>query len=315
MQKTLIFTCTIIGLCNLFSFSARADEVYLKNGDRLTGTIKQEDKDAITIQTESMGLVRIEMPAVIKVAAAKEAVRDDKSPSDKKTSEPDADDQKNPAVWKREVSVGFNRTTGNTREDDFAGRFFASRTDKHVDEWTLKGDLFYSSQKRKMDRQKWYLMARYAYSFGSNKKWYNFYRLETDHDRFADIDYRFVPAGGFGYWFFDTDKTKLMAEVGAGIERTHFKSNTKYTSDWVLIPRAWLEKKIFENITVSHGISYYPAFEDFNCYRLRSETSLDIKMNNHIKIRFSIFDDYNSNPPKDTKKNDMRAITSLVCSF
>jgi putative salt-induced outer membrane protein YdiY len=299
----------------LFSFNARADEVYLENGDRITGTIEQEDKDAITIQTESMGIVRIERPAVLKVVAVKEEVSDDKSPSDKKIGAPDADDQKSPAVWKREVSVGFSRTTGNTREDDFAGRFFASRTDKHVDEWTFKGDLFYSSQKRKMDKQKWYLMARYAYSFGRDKKWYNFYRLETDHDRFADIDYRFVPAGGFGYWFFDTDKTKLMAEVGAGIERTHFKSNTKNTSDWVLIPRAWLEKKIFENITVSQGISYYPAFEDFNHYRLRSETALDIKTNNHIKIRFSIFDDYNSNPSEDTKKNDMRAITSLVCSF
>ncbi len=299
----------------VFICNALADEVYLKNGDRITGKIQKQDEETIMLETQTMGLVRIERPAVLKVVAAKEEISDDKSPSDKKIGAPDADDKKSSAVWKREVSVGFNRTTGNTREDNFAGRFFASRTDKHVDEWAFKGDLFYSSQKRRMDRQKWYLMARYAYSFGRDKKWYNFYRFESDHDRFADIDYRFVPAGGFGYWFFDTDKTRLMAEVGGGIERTHFKSNTKYTSDWVLIPRAWLEKKIFENTTFSQGISYYPAFEDFNHYRLRSETALNIKMNNHIKIRFSIFDDYNSNPPKDTKKNDMRAITSLVCSF
>jgi hypothetical protein len=41
MQKTLIFTCTIIGLCTLFSFNARADEAYLKNADRITGETQQ----------------------------------------------------------------------------------------------------------------------------------------------------------------------------------------------------------------------------------------------------------------------------------
>ena len=220
-----------------------------------------------------------------------------------------------PILWTREITVGFNRTTGNTREDSFAGSFLWNRQDKHVDEWTLKGNLFYSSTKRKMDRQKWYTMGRYAHSLGLEKKWYNFYRIEADHDRFADIDYRLVPALGIGYWFFDLPEIKLMLEIGGGIESTYFKSDIKNTLEWAWIPRAWLEKELFKDIVLTQGISYYLAFEDFNRYRLRSDTAINIKINNKFKLRFGLLDDYNAKPPEGTKKNDFRAITSLAYSF
>ena len=65
-----------------------------------------------------------------------------------------------------------------------------------------------------MDTQNWYGMLRYAFSFWE-RRWYNFYRLEADHDRFANIDYRIVPSCGIGYWFSDKEDYKAMAELAA----------------------------------------------------------------------------------------------------
>jgi putative salt-induced outer membrane protein YdiY len=313
-KNILLFFFITVALLQISAISSFADVIYLKNNDRLTCVIVYESDDEISVIAESVGKVTINKALIERVERQGQEIVLDRqalpTTVPEKTQSPDND-----VLWKREISAGFHRATGNTREDNFAGSLLIHRNHKHVDEWMIKGNMFYSSTKRKMDRQKWFLSGRYAYSFGRDKKWYNFYRLEADHDRFADIDYRFVPAGGFGYWFFDTDKTRLMAEVGAGIERTHFKSNAKDASDWVLIPRAWFEKKIFENITISQGISYYAAFEDFDHYRLRSETACDFLINSQLKLRFSVFDDYNSNPTKDTKKNDLRFMTSLAYSF
>ena len=175
--------------------------------------------------------------------------------------------------------------------------------------------MYYSSTKRKMDAYKWYGMGRYAYSFGSMKRWYNFYRIEVDHDRFADIDYRFVPAAGVGYWFYDLPRLKLMVEAGAGYEHTSYRSNIKDKGGWVLAPRAFFEKELFSNTKISQNIFYYPAFEDFSDYRIHSETMLDIAMNHKLSLRISLIDDYNADPPADTKDNDLRVISSLAYSF
>jgi putative salt-induced outer membrane protein YdiY len=289
-----------------------ADEIYLKNNDRITGKIEDVNDGLVSVQTEAMGTVSVEKGAIKKIMR-KDSVVEEKMVETRGIL--NETEQGKAVSWKGELSAGFNRTTGNTREDNFAGGFLLSRNDKHVDEWTLKGDFFYSSANRKMNKQKWYTMARYARSFGRRKKWYNFFRFETDHDRFADIDYRIVPSTGLGYWFLDSEDAKLMAEVGVAPEMTYYSDGIENTLGWEIIPRIWLEKKLFKKISLIQDFYYYQAVEDLDEYRLRSVTALDFKINDCLKLRVSLWDEYKSNPPKDTKKNDARFITSVAYSF
>jgi len=285
-----------------FLATVYADEIYLKNGDKISGQIAQEEQDSLSVETEAMGLIAVKRDLIGHIVRAQKSLQKDiNDPTD--------------ITWKREVALGYNYATGNTRESQFSGNFLLSRKNKHIDEWTAKGNMYYSSAKRKMDAHKWYGMGRYAYSFGSMKGWYNFYRVEADHDRFADIDYRFVPAAGVGYWFYDLPKLKLLLEAGAGYEHTSYRSNIKDKGNWVLVPRAFFEKELFTNTKIRQDVSYYPAFEDFSDYRIHSETILDIAMNQKLSLRISLIDDYNADPPADTKDNDLRVISSLAYSF
>ena len=285
-----------------FLATVYADEIYLKNGDKISGQIAQEQQDSLSVETEAMGLIAVKRDLIGHIVRAQKSLQKDiNDPTD--------------ITWKREVALGYNYATGNTRESQFSGNFLLSRKNKHIDEWTAKGNMYYSSAKRKMDAHKWYGMGRYAYSFGSMKGWYNFYRVEADHDRFADIDYRFVPAAGVGYWFYDLPKLKLLLEAGAGYEHTSYRSNIKDKGNWVLVPRAFFEKELFTNTKIRQDVSYYPAFEDFSDYRIHSETILDIAMNQKLSLRISLIDDYNADPPADTKDNDLRVISSLAYSF
>lgn len=218
-------------------------------------------------------------------------------------------------VWQGEVSAGYDRTSGNTHASQLTVSALINRNRKHVDEITLKGEMYYSSSERKMNAQKWYGMGRYAFSFGQDKKWYNFYGLEGDHDRFANIDYRLIPAAGLGYWFFDSEEMKLMSEVAVGLEHTDYRDQTKDTDEIVLIPRIFFEKTLFGKSKISQDVYAYPQVEDFNNYRVHSETTLTSPVTERLSLRLSLIDDYNSSPPADTKKNDIRAVSSLTYSF
>lgn len=281
-----------------------AEQVFLKNKDIITDELAGEDEEAILIETEAMGRVSINKKFV--EAAVGKPEEEKKSESGRRFGE---------AIWDRKVTAGYNALTGNTRTRQLSAGLFINRNRYHMDEVTAKGDIYYSSSDRKMNTQKWYGMGRYAFSFGKTRMWYNFYKVEAGHDRFADIDYRIVPTGGLGYWLYDLPRLKVMAEAGVGFEHTDYRSQTKDRNEAVLVPRAFLEKKLFANSKISQDIYFYNPVDDLSDYRLRSETVFTVSLNEKLSLRLSLTDDYNSKPPKDTRKNDMRFVSGLAYSF
>jgi putative salt-induced outer membrane protein YdiY len=64
--KAIMFLCFI---CAVFSAQGFADEVKLKNGDRLTGTILKSDGKSLTLKSEFLGTVNINWEAVDQITA------------------------------------------------------------------------------------------------------------------------------------------------------------------------------------------------------------------------------------------------------
>lgn len=292
-MKIIICIITFIFMCPLGSY---AETIYLNNGDKISGNIIAEEKNSISIESTAMGIVSIKRNMI-------------KSIENKK----DVPEPKKDKNWKREISIGYNKTDGNTKESQFSMNLYANRkTD--IDEFTIKGNVYYSSSNDKMDSQKWYTMTRYARSFW-DKEWYNFYKFEADHDRFANINYRLVPSAGVGYWFSDTDGWKAMLECGMGFEYVKFRDDSKDSLEPIIIPRAFFEKKLFEHTLISQEFILYPSLKDSGEYRMHSESALTNPINDKLSLKFSLIDDYNSSPAPDVKKNDWRLISSLVYSF
>jgi putative salt-induced outer membrane protein YdiY len=305
-QKRLL----ILLLLQLYVINnACADQVYLKNKDRLTGAIIKETSDAVDIKTSAMGIIKINKKAIDKI------IKDDKQTTQTESSQQHLSKPKPEIIWTKTLKGGYNLSTGNTQKSALYSSIFLNRNHLKVNETTLRADAYYSSTDKKMDSQKWYAMARYAYSFGMNKRWYNFFRFEADHDRFADIDYRLLPAAGVGYWISDSDDMKFLVEAALGWEHTVFNTDDKKKNDAVLTPRAYFEKKLFSNSKISQDIYYYPALDDFVNYRLHSETVLSVALNDKLSLNLSLIDDYNSRPKAGAEKNDLRLISSLGYSF
>ena len=279
-----------------------AEEIYLKNGDRLSGELI-EDKDVIIIDTEAMGTVSVKKEFVQRIVKEEEQ------------GAPAVTEVEKEVIWQRKISVGYNKSSGNTKASQLFMNLLANRKIDHVNEFTLAGNAFYSSSNEKMDAQKWYGMARYAFSLGQEKKWYNFYKFEADHDRFANVDYRLIPAAGIGYWFYDLADLKLLAELGLGYEHTVYRDQTGDSDEAVVVPRIFFEKAIFANARISQDLYLYPALDDLNDYRVHSETRFVNPLTDKLSLNLSLIDDYNSTPAQGAKKNDLQLISSLEYTF
>lgn len=304
----LSFAALLFSVCvlSLFSSSAYADEIYLKNNDKISGQIVEEDEYTLSVKTEAIGLISIRKEFVDRIARPQTSPKEDQKRQETKIPL---------AAWQGDIAAGYNTARGNTRTERFSLSALANRNRRHVDEWTFKGDLFYSEADNKMDVQKWYGMGRYAFSFGPRKAWYNFYRLEGDHDRFAEIRYRAIPAAGIGYWFFDLPQTRLLAEAALGVEWTDYYGRKKSASELVAIPRLFYEQVLFERGKFTQDVHLYPALTDSGSYRVRSESALTVSINDRMGLRLSLIDYYNSEPPDETGKNDLTLMSSLTYSF
>lgn len=287
----------ILSLLFIWQIHAYSEEIHLKNGDRLSGEIIEQNDASISLKTDAIGTILIKRNHIDYIGSAGKEILA----------------QTEEMRWQREASLGYNQSSGNTQNNQFSLTFSANRKTDY-DEFIIKANTFYSSSNEKMDAQKWYGMARYAFSSLRNK-WYNFYKIEADHDRFADINYRVIPVGGVGYWLFDNPDLKAMAEVGLGLEYTNFRSTAKNSSEIILAPRVFLEKKFFDSLKVSQDIIMYPYLGEIGEYRLRSETSLVNPINDKLSLKLSLIIDYNSVPSKGTKNSDTRIISGLTYAF
>lgn len=283
----------------LITTSLHAHEIQLTNGDRISGKIVSETDSQVTIDTRAMGRVTIDRNFIKTEEAAKPAVSAD-SGSD--------------IAWKKELSVGYSQSGGNTEKSLANVGVNVSRKTSH-DEWSGKYTAYYSSSEKRMDGRKFYGMLRYAYSYGQNLKWYHFYKLEGDQDRFSNIDYRISPQTGLGYWFADRKDWKALAEMAVGFEHTNYRDNTESDNEAILVPRGFFEKQLTDSFSLREDAYLYPSLSDVGEYRLRSESSLVGKINEQMSWKLSFQDDYDSDPGGSAKKNDYRLVTSIDYNF
>ncbi|MBU0468034.1 MAG: DUF481 domain-containing protein [Candidatus Omnitrophica bacterium] len=331
----------LLAIIVLISNYVCADEILMRNGDRITGKVIDENLFELKVYTG------VDRPIVVNKEFIRRHDRDQDQPEkkvekvyvpqeieeineEKQVSyEPEVKSEKSKevdrmaerqeivknavSVWERKISLGYSQSGGNVESTDMAFDLLLSKK-RDVYENTIKLGGVFSSADNRSTARKFNGMLRTATSFGSNNKWYRYLKLDGDHDRFSNIDQRFVPSVGLGYWFSDTDGFKAMVEAGLGAEYTNFRDDTKNETRAVFVPRAFVEKKL-KNMRLSQEMIAYPSLKDSTEYRIHSETAVTNPISDNVFLRFSLIDDFNSRPNGDTEKNDYRMTSALDVKF
>ena len=216
--------------------NASADEVWLKNGDRLTGKVMSLEGGTLVFNTSYAGdlsikwgeVVNLKTDEPIKVVLGDETTAQGLvTPGDpgkvkvkaEQIAEPVTVDLANvktinpkpPMTTKARVNVGASFTSGNTdTQDIYADGEFIARTDQN--RYTI-GGLYKRSEDNnvKTDDKK---LGYMKYDHFLTKKWYAYANATAEQDDFKDLDFRYTLGIGSGYQFIESERTNLSFELG-----------------------------------------------------------------------------------------------------
>lgn len=322
------YSLVLIAILFVSSGSVQADEVFLKNGDKLTGTVVSKAADKLVFETKYAGNVEINWADISRLTTDQPVriqLDDDKmlegpltAPAENKLEVTDT------AVGVKEVTldqvaainppdlsglrysgffnIGLKTEEGNSDEDTF-----------HIDSegtfrWTenrvilaLDGDYENTdgdNTKRTLD-----LFNTYDNFFDDQWFWTN--GLSFEHDKFADLRLRTTATTGLGYQVYDTAKISLSIQAGPGYvwEDFYAGDNSYYAAAiWALRFRYILfddlKLEAFHNHRMTQGL------ENFDDYVWLSQTGLRVPIFDDFRATIQVNFDRDNAPGAGAEKND-----------
>ena len=248
----------------LLSFSAAlwsADQVHMKNGDRVTGAIIKKDAKTLTIKTDLFGTVTLPWDQVDNIKAdqvlnvvlpegktvkAKLDTQEGKVAVD--TTDPNVPDAKvEPAqiialrndaeqksyerllaprltdLWAGNATIGWAGTKGNAETQTFTMGLNAARV-TNTDKMTLYFNAIRANAlvNNLSARTAQAIRGGWGYNRNLSKRLFVNTFNDYEYDRFQNLDLRFVLGGGLGYAAWKSDRGRLDLLGGGAYNREKF---------------------------------------------------------------------------------------------
>lgn len=342
-----------ISLLIIFFFSqlALADQVILKNGDRLTGTIEKLDGKELVIKTEFAGEITIQWSAIQELNSAEplhvESKEGQKIQGTVKTedgkiavqttdkgqvevpkesvslirsqSEQSAYEQTlHPDwlhAWEGGANVSFAMTRGNSETKNLALAFKADRKTLH-DHLGLYANSVYATNDApaavpSLTAKAIQGGARYDHDL--TPKLFGFVAGDFQTDELQLLDLRSVFSGGLGFHVIKREHTTL--DLLGGGNYTHEKYDTFTRNVAGLTLGEELITRLGKATDLTQKLYFYPDLSETGEYRATFNFGTVTKINSWLGWQNSFGDIYVTNPPPGTRQNDILLTTGLNFSF
>jgi putative salt-induced outer membrane protein YdiY len=327
--------------------SAAADQVSLKNGDRLSGTVVKSDGKTLVLHTDYAGDVSLKWDAVqgiqageplhVELQDGRKAVGTVSTSDDKiqiatpgagsveapvssvKTLRNDAEQKAyertlHPGLlqeWKTGLNAGFALTRGNSETKNLSVGFLAARQTLH-DKLGLYANSVYASNDAAGATPS--TTANTAggglrYDHDLRGRVFAFGAADFFSDALQSLNIRSVFGGGAGYHVIKNDNTTL--DLLAGLNYTH-ESYTGLTRNFAALTIGEeVMHKLGKSTTLNESLTFFPNLNDLGEYRGTFAFSTVTKMNRWLGWQNSFSDIYVTNPPLGKKQNDIILTTGL----
>jgi putative salt-induced outer membrane protein len=227
-----------------------------------------------------------------------------------------------PMGWSGKGQAGYVMSRGNSDTDSANAKLDLNlvRNDwKHA----LSLDGLFGRNSGITSAERW--DARLQSSYQINVHLFSFGALSYQDDRFSGFQYQASASGGLGYKFFDTENTKLSAQIGVGyrslrpellikndagavIERIPLQTQTEVvgTAGIDFLHQFNASTKLLDKLNADSGSSNTS---------IRNDLSLEVKINKKLSLAvgYSVLE--NTNPPAGTKQTDTITTLNLVYAF
>jgi putative salt-induced outer membrane protein YdiY len=313
-----------------------ADEVQLKNGDRLTGEVKSLKEEKLILVTSYAGEITITWSEVaalrtdkpIKVVLTDESMVEGISQPGKEqeinllTEKIEGDitirlmdvksinpDPPGPTVKiNARANVGIDVKKGNTDTETyhFDGSFVA-RTEKNRYRVSFETDSEKSSDVDTVDN--WIGSINYDHFLSG--KWFLYGNSSFESDEFKDLNLRSVLGVGSGYQFIETDSSKFSGEVGFSYVNEDYvlDEDDSYSAGRLAFI---IEKPLFdERVIFFHNDEALVNFEDADDITIRTQTGFRFPFARRFNMTLQYNWDWEKMPATGQEKSDERYLVTL----
>jgi putative salt-induced outer membrane protein YdiY len=345
------FTILVVAVLFLLHFPALADQVGLKNGDRLSGTIVKSDSKVLVLHTDYAGDISLKWDAIQTIQSSEQLhieLQDGKSAVGSVTTEDDEleittktgstveapkssmktlrDDAEQSAYektlrpgllqdWKAGLNIGFALTGGNSQTENLSLSFTGIRQTLH-DKLGLYANSVYAT-----NNAPGAVPATTANTIGGGLRYdhnlsprvFGFGASDFFSDALQTLNLRSVFGGGVGFHAIKKDATTL--DLLGGVNYTHESYASLSRSFAALTTGEELMHKLGKSTVLNERLYLFPDLNSAGDYRGTFDLATITKMNKWLGWQTSFSDVYVTNPPVGKKQNDVIFTTGLNVSF
>jgi putative salt-induced outer membrane protein YdiY len=348
--RNFLLAITMIGFLLLSQFLF-ADQIVLRNGDRLTGTITKSDSKSLVIKTEFAGEVTVDWPAIQEINSTQAlhlGLKDGKTvvgsvkttdgnfeveapgkaavtvPKDavefvrNDAEEAAYDKSLHPGLlqgWAGGANVSFALTRGNSETKNLAVAFTADRKTLHDHLGMYANSVFAANDAPgavpATTANAVQGGTRYDRNFGSRT--FSFAGADFQTDALQSLDLRSVFSGGWGWHAINNKRTTL--DLLGGLNYTRENYSTLQRNLVALNVGEELMHKIGAATVLTEKLYAYPDLNQTGEYRAAFNFGTVTKLSKWLGWQNAFGDIYVTNPPAGKKTNDILLTTGLNVSF
>jgi len=328
----------------------KTDQIWLKNGDHLTGEIKKlqlgifyfKPKYALnSIEIDWAEVDRVESverfnviftngethSGVIRKVEAKEGTLDFTINDDGQTVATERLEVVNIQPQKSSflaqlngsIDYGFSYVSGNNQLQSSLGANAAYRGEKNHMSSSLSSS--FSGQSDAEDTTRQSFSADYSRILTPNYFITGLGALLSSSQQ--ELDLRVTFGGAFGRTLIRTDRTAFAASFGAVGSRERYTSDTAATTSTGTNPETTSEllgtldfsNFKFDAYSITSSLRVYPSLSTWGRVRFGSETNVSWEFIKDLYWNLRVYENFDSKPPINAPKNDFGITTGLGWKF
>jgi len=331
--------CLLLAVCYSFFLTSPifADEVILKNGDRLSGRILSHDDESIVLETSYAGPVKIDPDFVDKItllasgdrAAAITVVRESAKLEETGSVKPirNAETGLKPVPklfggrfygaadgWSGNANIGFSYTSGNSATATMTTGIRAVKTGSD-DKLTVYFRSHWNKNRKLSDNatttNAYWGGARYDRDINDRMFGYGSFDFERDHPK--KLNFRSVAGAGFGHHTVKNDRTELDVMLGGAWNHT-WQQGPNTDSPEATAGNV-LKHKITDRLKIQESFAFFQNITDKSEFRYMLDTTLSADVTKKIGWFVTIGNRFNNDPISDSEKNDVLFTTGIKWNF
>ena len=328
-----------------------ADQVVLKNGDIVTGSIVKKDGAKLTIKSEFLGEVSMPWSAVQSIRSDEpvtvELPGDQKvvgrlqtqgetlqvivGPTDTRTAPlAQVGAVRNPAeqrswerlqnpgifeLWTGYFDFGLALARGNARTDTMTTNFNATRVTRH-DKTTVNLSQIYGTARvnNRVDSIANAIRGGWSYNRDIRGRLFATMFNQYEHDVFQNLDLRFVVGGGLGYNAIKNPRTTFALIGGINYQRENFFNGLIRNSADASFGDD-LVHKLNDRTSITQAFRFFANLTNSGEYRVNFDLGMVTAINRWLGWQVSASDRFLSNPVFGRQRNDLLMSTGLRVNF